>query len=394
MKFVKSGPFQSFWMAGFECADHLNKYGDRVDLLNATSHLKHPLEDYQLLAPFELKTVREGIQWSRVEPKPYTYDWTSVELLMDAAELSGIQQVWDICHFGFPDDLTPLHPNFASRFEALCCAFVKFHKSKKPLHLLIVTPINEVSFLAWLGGDACGTSPYCVRQGWEVKYHLMKAYIRGVAAMKAIDPEILILTTEPLVNVAAPDNASIDEMLHAARINEEQFQALDMLCGKMCSELGGSPMYADILGFNFYYSNQWSLGEQRALPWAPHDRHESWIPLQYLLENAYQRYKRPMIISETSHPGIDRPHWLHYIAQECIEVIRQQIPLWGVCLYPIIDRPDWDHLDNWHRSGLWDEVDIPGVVAQRVLYLPYAEALLNAQNSLKLAATRMQLLPA
>ncbi|MEJ7665003.1 MAG: hypothetical protein WKG07_38540 [Hymenobacter sp.] len=43
-----------------------------------------------------------------------------------------------------------------------------------------MTPINEVSFMSWLGGDVRGTSPYCVGQGWEVKLGLMRAYIEGV----------------------------------------------------------------------------------------------------------------------------------------------------------------------------------------------------------------------
>jgi hypothetical protein len=38
------------------------------------------------------------------------------------------------------------------------------------------------SVLVVAGCDVHGTSPYCRGQGWEVKYHLMKAYIEGIAA--------------------------------------------------------------------------------------------------------------------------------------------------------------------------------------------------------------------
>ena len=35
-------PFRSFWMGGFECSDQLNHFGNRVDLLSETGHIKVP----------------------------------------------------------------------------------------------------------------------------------------------------------------------------------------------------------------------------------------------------------------------------------------------------------------------------------------------------------------
>src|SRR5689334_8008766 len=119
----KSNPFRSFWMGGFECTDKLNAFGNGVDFLELTGHLIKIEEDYQNLSVFQIKTVREGIRWSKVEKTPYVYDWSSVGKMIAAARKYGIQQVWDICHFGFPDDLTPLHPMFCRRFTALCRAF-------------------------------------------------------------------------------------------------------------------------------------------------------------------------------------------------------------------------------------------------------------------------------
>jgi hypothetical protein len=102
---------------------------------------------------------------------------------------------------------------FARRFAALCRAFVEFYRSQRPDEVLIVTPINEVSFMSWLGGDVRGTSPYCVGQGWEVKYGLMRAYIEGTAALREADPGIRILTTEPLINIMPRISATRAERL-------------------------------------------------------------------------------------------------------------------------------------------------------------------------------------
>src|SRR5437868_13616201 len=117
---IFNNPFQSFWMGGFECSDKLNTWGNRIDILKETNHLALIDEDYIRLKDFKISTVREGIRWSQVEIAPYTYNWSEVAELINAGKRHYIQQVWDLCHFGFPDDLTPLHPMFARRFSALC----------------------------------------------------------------------------------------------------------------------------------------------------------------------------------------------------------------------------------------------------------------------------------
>ncbi len=62
-------PFRSFWMGGFECADHLNRHGDRVNLTVKTGHLKQLVEDYGRVKSIGIHTVREGIRWSFVGKK-------------------------------------------------------------------------------------------------------------------------------------------------------------------------------------------------------------------------------------------------------------------------------------------------------------------------------------
>ncbi|AKD54273.1 glycoside hydrolase family 1 protein [Spirosoma radiotolerans] len=373
-----TNPFQSFWWAGYECSDQLNCFGNRVDLLRQSGHVQLIREDYQQIQTFNIRTVREGIQWSHVEKRPYQYDWSVVSAMMAEGHRQGIQQVWDLCHFGYPDDLTPLHPMFARRFAALCRAFVTFYREHYPYETLIVTPINEVSFMSWLGGDACGTSPYCTKQGWEVKIGLMRAYIEGIAAMRELDPTIRILTTEPLVQMVPPLNATEEQIINAAIADENQFQSVDMLAGKLAPELGGSPEYVDLLGFNYYYNNQWIDGTGTFLGWNDLIPDPRWVPLRHLLVKAYRRYGRPIALTETSHSGIDRPIWVKMIARECLAVLQADVPLLGVCLYPIIDRPDWDHTDYWHHSGLWD-ADLSTNPVGRVLVEPYARALVQAQ---------------
>ncbi|GLU54859.1 amine oxidase [Dyadobacter frigoris] len=375
---VIENPFRSFWMAGFECTDQLNAFGNRVDFLHVTSHLEMLQQDYQNLEAFNIKTVREGLRWSQVEKVPYKYDFSTFQQMLEVGRKNGIQQIWDICHFGFPDDLSPLHPHFTRRFAALCRAFALFYKSLGYSEPLIVTPINEVSFMSWLGGDVAGTSPYCHNNGWEVKYGYMRAYIAGVKALKDVDSTIRILTTEPLVNVVANLDATPSEIQDAKNNHELQYQSLDMLCGRICPELGGKPEYLDMLGFNYYYNNQWILSPHKILGWNDEVPYPYLRQLSDLLHEAHKRYNRPVVLTETSHPGIDRPLWIKYVVAQILTTIREEIPFWGICIYPIIDRPNWDHPDKWHHSGLWDMDPAVGIKS-RILHEPSAKAVMEGQ---------------
>ena len=375
-----SSPFASFWWGGFECTDQLNCFGERVDFLPLTGHLQLLEADYAALPPLNIRTVREGIRWAHIEKTPYHYDFSTVQTLLEAGQRYGIQQVWDLCHFGYPDDLTPLHPLFARRFAALCRAFVDFYRSQRPEGLLIVTPINEVSFISWLGGEVKGTAPYCHGQGWDVKYGLMRAYIEGSHALREADPGIRFLSTEPLINIVAPLGASGHRQRQARAAHDNQFQATDILCGRLCPELGGHPDLLDIVGFNYYYDNQWQQHPHQTLGWNDPHPDPRVKPLRALLRAAYRRYQRPFALTETSHPGDDRPAWLAMVARECAALQAQGLPLLGACLYPIIDRPDWDHLDQWHTPGLWDADDtapVPGLT--RRLHEPTLQAFHEAQ---------------
>lgn len=370
-----TNPFKTFWMGGFECADQQNAFGNRVDLAVQTGHLDHAEEDYRKLAALGIFTIREGIRWSAVEKVPYQYNFRDAENLITAAENTGMQIVWDICHFGFPDDLTPLHPMFARRFSHLCAAFVEFLLERLPGREIIIVPINEASFLSWLGGEVRGTSPYTRGQGWDVKYHLMKAYIEGVRMIKNLHPAIRVLSSEPLVHIAPLDYSDPRSVLEAKARHEDQFQVLDILCGRICPELGGSPELLDFVGLNFYYNNQWINETHEFLPWAEEPQNPYWKNLSSLLLEVFVRYGKPLLITETGHPKEDRPLWLRHIIREIEVAQRQGLPLLGCCLYPVIDRPDWDFPDQWHHSGIWD-IHNP----QTLERIPY-EPLLNLLRS-------------
>lgn len=338
-------PFKTFFIGGFECADIINNRGNRVDLLASTFHDVRVHEDYAMLAAAGIKTVREGIRWSVVEKQPQHYDFSEVKNRIIAGQKAGIQQLWDICHFGYPEGLMPSHPQFTDRFAALCKAFTELYRSFTD-DPLIITPINEISFMSWLGGDVRGTVPFAINSGFDLKYFLGRAAIKGIQAIKEVDPTAQILMVEPIIKVHPKLGEDPCDTIKAC--NEHQFQAMDIITGRICPELGGKPEYMDIAGFNYYYNNQWEHCGP-ILGWCKLDRRTCFSEI---LKGAYERYNKPVILSETGHFGEDRSKWMRQITDDCIKAMQLGVDLRGICIYPVLDRPDWD-LGHYIPCGIW-----------------------------------------
>ena len=340
--------FRSFFMGGYECADHINRSGKRVNLLKETEHDARTRDDYRLLTALGMKVAREGICWSEVEIAPFVFDFSEVKSRIDAAAEEGVQIIWDLCHFGYPDGMIPTHPQFPERFMSLCRAFALFHK-KATSDPLYVVPINEISFLSWHSGDVRGTVPFAINSGFDIKYHLCKAAIEGIKVLRQTDPDCKILLVEPLVKIHAANDKITPEELD--ELNSHQFQAMDMIAGRKSPELGGSPYLFDLLGFNYYHNNQWDHLDQ-TLHWPPSERQLT--PLSELLQMAHSRYSCPIILSETGHFGSGRCQWIEEVVVECRKAITEGVDLRGICVYPVIDRPDWDNLMKYNDCGIWD----------------------------------------
>ncbi len=369
--------FPSFFMGGFECASHQLLSGPRLDLLSATGHDRHVSQDYQRLHEHGIKVARDGIRWHLIEPTPYCYDFSSVVPMLRAARETRTQIIWDLCHYGWPNDLDIFSTEFIRRFASMVKAFVRLlvDESDGPL---FVAPINEISFFAWAGGESAYLNPFETERPHELKAQLVRAAIEAIEAAWSVSPRIRIVHTDPLINVVhnldRPEEFAIAEYYRLL-----MFQAWDMLAGRRRPDLGGDEKYLDIIGVNYYPNNQWLCGETSFHP-------ERWLEVsdpQYrslsdLLSEVYERYHRPIFIAETGTESHARAGWLRYIGTEVCDALMLGVPLEGVCLYPIVDFPGWGD-DRHCEVGLWGIADSKG---DRKLYQPLADELLLQQTSI------------
>jgi beta-glucosidase/6-phospho-beta-glucosidase/beta-galactosidase len=364
-------------MGGFESASHINKAGHRLDMLNATQHDRFVAEDFAALCSLHIRTVRDSVRWHLVESIPYRYDFTSLDPYIDAANHAGIEVIWDLFHYGWPDGLDIYSVEFVERFAGFCSAVASRIRARVTgVHFY--TPLNEISFFAWAAGAAAWFYPFDTSRAGELKRQLVRAWVAAVDAIRTVDPDARIVAVEPLVHAVSPHGvADVDGRVAAQ--NESQWEALEMIVGRVQPELGGGPRYLDILGVNLYHDHQWEVSSGESLAWHVQPRDSRWLPFHQLVLSAYERYRRPIIISETSHVGDGRAEWIREVTGEMILAMHAGVPLEGICLYPIMDRFEWTDGNHWHNSGLWDYAIAPDGTMRRVLNRPYAAEFLRSQ---------------
>jgi hypothetical protein len=373
-----SALFDSFFLAGFECSDHVLQDGRRLDLLASTRHLDFAAADYGRLRSVGITACREGVSWVRSEPRPGEYDFSSL-LPRLAAARDGMQIIWDIMHFGWPDHIDIFAADFPENFARYAGALAEFLCSNTSARL-VFTPVNEMSYLSWAGGDAACMNPFAFGRGVELKVQLVAATLAAIDRIRSVAAHARFLQAEPLIQIAS-DPARPEQQRATERDHRAQYQALDMLRGREWRRLGGSDAQLDIVGLNFYSDNQFT--PERATIYRGDPRYR---PLYELLMEAWEHFgRRPILISETGAEAEERAPWLRYVADECVIALDQGCELHGVTLYPILNHPGW--VDDRHcLNGLWDYADAKGA---RAIDAAFADELSRQAPRLLAARTNM-----
>jgi hypothetical protein len=366
--------FQSFFIAGFEGATGYNQRGEWIDQVVATHHDRHADADYRRLHEVGIHAAREAIRWPLVD-RAGRYDFSSVLPFVRASHRHGVEVIWDLFHYGFPPDIDLFSADFPERFAAYCHAAARFVYSQQD-GTCYFTPVNEPSYFAWAAGEVGRFAPHARNRGPELKLALARAAIAGINAIRDAVPGARIVNVDPLCNVVPP-HGRFDLLGDAQSFNYEAvFESWDMLAGRLHPELGGSREHLDIVGVNYYWTNQWELGADES-PLADDDPRRA--SLARLIRRVSKRYGGDILITETAHVHDMRPRWMDYVASECETLLDEGVPLRGVCLYPILGMPEWHSPHEWVRMGLWDIMhDQPTL--SRELCRPMWEAFRHAQR--------------
>lgn len=350
---TKPGIFPTFFLSGFECST-FHWQGRRRNLTAETQHDTHVDEDYRLLHDLGIAVAREGIPWPLVD-RGGRYDFSSIDALISAMNAAQVIPIWDLCHYGYPDDLDPFGDDFAPRFAAYCRAAAGY-VTQRVHGPYFFTPVNEITYFSFMGGEWGWVAPYrkSREDRFALRLALCKAAIAGVQAIREVVPDARMVHIDPLVQVVAPRGRPDLEQAAWHETYVDTFLAWDILAGKEHPELGGSPEILDIVGANNY-----SFGQMEYRAGGPHAALEPGDdrikPLCDLLKLVWDRYQRPMIIGETSGLGPGRAAWLRDVMEEALAAVELGMDMHGICLFPAVDMPDW-HTGQWLNNGICDLV--------------------------------------
>lgn len=337
--------FRSFLQGGFECSTQRLRQGRRLDVLAATGHDTHAEADYRQLGTLGMKTFRDAARWHLIEQTPNRHDFSSWRPMLRAARKCGVQVIWDLLHYGYPDDIDIWSPAFVDRFARFARAAAQAFADETD-DIPFWCPVNEISFFSWAGGDVRYLNPFAAGRGFELKVQLARASIMAMHALREVDPRARFVHCEPAIAIHH-DPATGRPRAEQQGFHEAQYQAHELLSGRMWPQIGGDPSFLDIIGLNYYFNNQWVHGGP------PIDvDHRLYRPLSDILFESHARYGRPVMIAETGIEGARRASWFRYVAAEVERARARGVPVEGICLYPVVSHLGWDDDRSCHNGLL------------------------------------------
>ena len=124
--------------------------------------------------------------------------------MLDAANTTGTQVIWDLCHWGVPAGLDIFSEAFITRFAAFAAAaaeVIKHREGGDPNAIPLYCPVNEISFWAWVGGDVRAFAPHQEGRGPELKQQLIRASLAAIRAVRAVDRRARFIQAEPIIHI-------------------------------------------------------------------------------------------------------------------------------------------------------------------------------------------------
>jgi beta-glucosidase len=354
--------------------------GRTLDEYELTGHYEQWHDDLGRVAELGVSAARYGIPWHRIQPEPDRWDWEFADKTLNRLLDLGVAPQVDLVHYGLPPwihrgYLNPDYPRLVADYASRLAE--RFHGR---IHWY--TPLNEPRITAW----------YCGRLGWWPPHErsvrgfvaLMLAICRGIVAtvkaLERVDPEIVAYHVDAtdVFSAAEPDLAVVAEVRQHL-----VFLALDLLTGRVdrhhplwrwllamgateaeLESFQSTALELSVIGLNLYPMftqktvTRDAKGRMRVrMPYAGGDL------VGRLARMYYERYRAPMIISETASFGsiARRLSWMRDSLASVRQVRSEGVPVVGYTWWPMFALVTWAYrqghrpvADHILQMGLWD----------------------------------------
>lgn len=373
---------------GVECS--YNRVGEQFfDQLSKNGH-RDQIADLDLFASLGIKKLRYPVLWEHVAPQSLaTPDWSwPDERLLRLRELQ-IEPIIGLVHHGSGPAYTSL---VSDNFAPLLAEYAGMVAARYPW-VTHYTPVNEPLTTARFSGlygfwYPHGTSD---KDFARALLNQLKGTKMAMRAIRQVNPDAKLVQTEDLGKTH-----STKKLAYQARFeNERRWLSFDLLCGKVTpdhyfwdylinagisdielQEFINDPLPPDIFGINHYITSERYLDEHLAIyPLHTHGNNGKNVyadveavrvkgveraGIKTLLQEAWQRYKAPMAVTE-AHLCCTREEqmrWFMEIWQAATELKGTGINCLAVTAWALLGAYDWNSLltrNNGHyENGVFD----------------------------------------
>jgi beta-glucosidase len=348
-----------------------------------------------------LRYLRYTVPWYKVNPAPHSYDWEWTDRVIEKATALDLDLILNPIQFGTPEWLkngfgNPDFPEYATEyFGQLADRYsdtVKFY-----------TPHNEPLITALFCGDLGNWPHYWRGLVNYVKFLelICRQIILSVKAVKTKIPHAVMIHVDAGEYYATRQN-NPNLLAEVERRNQRRFICYDLISGRVNSD---HPLFGwlirhgmsekslnwfqenaielDVVGIDFYpHCLAWlELAKGELIQHRDHgynitqafakSRDSSQVQKQInlpsslagFLKQYYERYQRPLMLTETDYCGLDHHKmlYLEYSVQEIRRLRAEGVPVLGYSWWPLLDHLNWDkalkerghiHLGQLQEKGL------------------------------------------
>lgn len=341
---------------GIECSYPTVQGGRRRDQLEETRHYERWRDDIALCGAIGAKYLRYGPPYYRMHGGPGRYDWSFTDEVLPVLRDAGIIPIIDLCHFGVPDwvggfqntDWPALFGDYAGAF-AQRYPWIKFY-----------TPVNEILVCARFSGKLGWWNEQQTSDRAMVTAHAnqCKATLLAIEAIQPYRPDAVFIQSETAEVFLERWPGTKDTVQF---LNELRFITFDFLYGyppsgdllmflldngatremyRWFMEHGRRAAPNCVMGMDYYVSNERVVG-----PDGRDYTEGSMLGWYAIAREYYERYRRPMMLTETNNLGLgseDATPWLWQTWHQIDRLRREGLPVLGYTWFSLTDQVDWD----------------------------------------------------
>lgn len=317
---------------------------------NASDHYRRYKEDFDIAKKLHMNAFRFSVEWSRIEPEEGVWDIEAIEHYRTyIAELKKreLEPVMTLFHFTLPVWFSE-KGGFEKRSNVKY--FERF--AEKVVQELghgvrYIVTINEPTiyvYQSYMQG-AWPPAKQNKLQGVHVLNNLIYAHKLAAAAIRDLSSDYLVSIAQSSVYIYAGD----DSVLSSISASVLQYITDDYVLKRVVK-------HCDYLGVNYYYS-------ARVFGYRIHNPEEhlsdlGWevspANIQFALERLYDKYSKPILITENGIADADddlRKWWLQQSVVAMKLAMQRGVDLIGYLHWSLLDNFEWAY-GKWPRFGL------------------------------------------